>query len=173
LLVSFGLFWKPLIQIHIQGANHTNKKKRDRNDMSAEGHGGKHRRQASDVARAEASLGGGGDAGRHRRSHSRGLIVDAPDIAEAPHEGTAPHQQHSKETHAKKLDVSAKSDVKFHSPECLRDRFPDYDHYQPRTAGLCMMISALCVIIAALIGLAVVIDLYVVPGFRIIPIGNA
>ena len=58
-----------------------------------------------------------------------------------------------------------------HSPECLRARFPNYDHYQPRAAGFCLMMSAVFMIIAAAIVLAVVVDVYLVPGFRIIPIG--
>ena len=136
----------------------------------------KHRRQASreltvqvDAARAEASLSGIGETGgRHRRTHSRGLIVEAHDIAEAS-DGATPQLQQA----TKKHDHTAKSDPNFnsHSPECLRNRFPNYDHYQPRTAGLCMMIGAVFVIIAAAILLAAVVDLYLVPGFRIIPIG--
>jgi hypothetical protein len=125
----------------------------------------KHRRQASrelvveaDVARAEASLSGGDAGGRHRRSHSRGLILETPEMAEP--------QQHQ----PKKLD-HGDPNFSSHSPECLRTRFPNYDHYQPRAAGFCLMISAVFMIIAAAIVLAVVVDVYLVPGFRIIPIG--
>jgi hypothetical protein len=147
--------------------------------------GSKHRRQASreiavheaDAVLAEASLSWGGDAaGRHRRTHSRGLIVEIPEqeAAEPGASVAACHVTGGSSAAHKKDDgeaASRKPNHNSHSPEWLRQKFPGYDHYSPNMRGFCAILCALFLIFCSLVALAFTVDQYLLPGFRIVPFG--
>ena len=146
----------------------------------------KHRRQASretfvheaDTVLAEASLSWGGDAaGRHRRTHSRGLILDItseetakPDPVAASHAAGGSSAAHKKDD-----GEAAQRELKHnsHSPEWLRQKFPDYDHYSPNTRGGLMILFGFFLIFSAIGATAFAIDRYLLPGFRYVVWGMA
>jgi len=132
--------------------------------------GSKHRRQASremvvhsDMLtehRAEASL-----HGSHRGAHSRGLIEE---ISE--------HQSGGGSSNSHKKDdgiptARGSTDKNSHSPDWLREKFPLYDHYSPNPRGFAIILLLFFSIFSTLCGIAYCIDQYLVPGFRILPIG--
>jgi len=132
--------------------------------------GSKHRRQASrelvahaDLLaehRAEASL-----HGSHRGAHSRGLIEE---ISEDQSGGSSSNS-YKKDDGVPTARGSA--DKNSHSPDWLREKFPLYDHYSPNSRGFAIILLLLFVIFSTLFGIAYCIDQYLVPGFRILPIG--
>ena len=139
--------------------------------------GGKHRRVASrelvaDVT-AEASLSWCSDGtGRHRRSQSRGLIVDI--LPEDNSDQMDSQAAASRSTSHKKDDAGGLSGgVKGLDwmKQQLGARSANYDHCSPNPRGLFLIFFAAFLILCALGTVSYLIDTYLLPGFRIIPVG--
>lgn len=135
-------------------------------DLDSEGGGGRHRRSHSRglidneiVVVSEASLGG------HRRQHSRGLIVETSDEQ---------NSSHRKKDDGQIGDIPSGNVADKSVAECwerIKQKHPGYDHYSPNTWGVLFFTMGFFLIFCAVGVLAWAIDCYLVPGFRMIPIG--
>ena len=127
-----------------------------------------------DVVLAEPSLGG------HRRTHSQGLIVDTHEgetvrTGSTSNMGLKKDDNHSPGLGAAAHFVSAEKEKgqteKEQCWERIKQRYPNYDHYCPSTQGWSIFMTGFALIFSAIVALFVVLDQYVVPGFRMVPIG--
>jgi hypothetical protein len=84
------------------------------------------------------------------------------------------HEEKAKDNGVREGYSHEKSDIDDkckHSPEWIRSKFPDYDHYNPNKRGLCIIMAIYVTIFSAIAAVICVCD-QCVPGFRIVLTGN-